>query len=625
MGVLALLILYISTLVQIIQRPLRYTSTDLLDSDTDTFIEGVISSWNSSGGVGVAVVKQYEDGSWQVETKGYGIAKVTEEKKPDGDSLFYIASNSKLFTTIATGLLISNESLSPRLSWDTKFADVLPEHTWKLQDPVASAGTTIIDAMSHRTGLPRHDSMYSKTDDVESILRRARYLKASASFRSSWQYNNIMYMLLGYLPTVTLPGKPTIATYVKEHIFDPLGLSSATYSLDTAKRSGHLVDPIAREVNKTEELFGRGKTRVVRYPTWFQEESGDESYLAGAGGIMMSVKDAVRTWALPDNLDFSLDVVHPFRLLGFKSFYWKDKIHEQANRLSLEKLSAADVSNRQYPEVSNPVYGGGQRRSSYRGNDIIEHEGAITGKKFATYWALDSTSRYQLGYHTCIARLPNSKLGIAVFTNDDDYGASFMQVIKWRIIDKVLGLEPIDWDSRMKARDRERYQKQLSKIRSRPENPIPPPVPFEQLAGVYHDLGYGGIELCYVSAPHPIKESDICQKLREEHVLILPNAVNNDIPILLARWDRFRYSHFKLEHVNGALFTATKLDSRPTDDPPEPYWTATADELFTVEFVVEDGKAAFGLMNGFWGAGPGVESPVEGNMKEIAEVWFEQI
>jgi hypothetical protein len=54
---------------------------------------------------------------------------------------------------------------------------------------------------------------------------------------------------------------------------------------------------------------------------------------------MMSVKDAVRTWYLSDNLDFSLEMVRPFRLLGFKFFYWKGKIHEQANRLSLEKLS----------------------------------------------------------------------------------------------------------------------------------------------------------------------------------------------------------------------------------------------------------------------------------------------
>jgi CubicO group peptidase (beta-lactamase class C family) len=68
----------------------------ILNHDIDSFIEDIISSWNSPGGVGVAVVKQHEDGSWQVETKGYGISHVAEQKKLDVDSLFYIGSNSKV-------------------------------------------------------------------------------------------------------------------------------------------------------------------------------------------------------------------------------------------------------------------------------------------------------------------------------------------------------------------------------------------------------------------------------------------------------------------------------------------------------------------------------------------------
>ncbi|KAK7050046.1 hypothetical protein VNI00_005478 [Paramarasmius palmivorus] len=570
---LALLSLHVSTLAQGVQHPLQYTSAAILDSDMDTFIEGVISSWNSSGGAGVAVVKQREDESWQVETKGYGIAKVAEGKSLDADSLFYIASNSKLFATIATGLLISNESLSPRLSWDTKIADILPEHIWKLQDPIASAETTITDAMSHRTGLPRHDAMYSREDDIESI------------------YNDIMYMLLGYLPTVTLAEKPTIATYIKEHIFNPLGLSSATYSLASARWSGHLVDPIVREVNKTEDLFGRGKPRVLRYPTWFQEDREDGS--SGAGGIIMSVKD-VATW---------LRVL----LLEGKNPQTGDQVIPREIIRKVASGITVMSAEPEYPEVSNVVYGGGQMRSSYRGNDIIEHTGSVPG------------------YQTHITRLPNSKFGIAVFANDGDYGMQFAEVIKWRIVDQVLGPDPVDWNSRIKSRVRESYQKRQSKPRPRPENPIPPPITFEELAGVYQDLGYGDLELCYVSTSRPDKESKSCNKLREDQDVVLPNAVNKDIPTLLARWDRFWFSHFKLEHVDGALFTLTKLDSRPTSNASEPYWTATTDEPFTTEFVVEDRKIGFGMMDGFWGAGAGVDGPAEGSAKERAEVWFEKI
>jgi CubicO group peptidase (beta-lactamase class C family) len=37
-------------------------------------------------------------------------------------------------------------------------ASMIPD--WQLMDPIASSESTIIDLMSHRTGLPRHDESY---------------------------------------------------------------------------------------------------------------------------------------------------------------------------------------------------------------------------------------------------------------------------------------------------------------------------------------------------------------------------------------------------------------------------------------------------------------------------------
>ena len=74
----------------------------------------------------------------------------------------------KLFDVIAAGLLVSNTSLEPQISWDTKLASILPD--WGLMDPVASEETTILDAMSHRTGMPRHDFIYRRNDTVRSIV-----------------------------------------------------------------------------------------------------------------------------------------------------------------------------------------------------------------------------------------------------------------------------------------------------------------------------------------------------------------------------------------------------------------------------------------------------------------------
>ena len=61
-----------------------------------------------------------------------------------------------------------NETLSPRLSWTSTLTSVIPD--FGLEDPVASKYTTIIDAMSHRTGLPRHDVSPRLSDNLTSIV-----------------------------------------------------------------------------------------------------------------------------------------------------------------------------------------------------------------------------------------------------------------------------------------------------------------------------------------------------------------------------------------------------------------------------------------------------------------------
>ncbi|KAJ6627616.1 hypothetical protein B0H10DRAFT_1747767, partial [Mycena sp. CBHHK59/15] len=156
-------------------------NTQILNSNIDAFINGVLADWNSAAGAAVAAVRMDGQGGWLIETKGYGIAK-GDGTKVGPDTIFSLGGKfSLLFDILATGLLISNQSLSPQISWTTKIASVIPD--WKLMDPVASSESTITDLMSHRTGLPRHDFTYSVSDDVLSLVKRLRYLKPSTGFR----------------------------------------------------------------------------------------------------------------------------------------------------------------------------------------------------------------------------------------------------------------------------------------------------------------------------------------------------------------------------------------------------------------------------------------------------------
>lgn len=93
-----------------------------------------------------------------------------------------INSNSKLFTTIALGLLV--EDSNNTVQWNTKVSDVLQDD-WVLQDSVAQSRANYLDLLSHRTGLPRHDLGWRKGMKTKEAVRQLRYLRPSTEFREA--------------------------------------------------------------------------------------------------------------------------------------------------------------------------------------------------------------------------------------------------------------------------------------------------------------------------------------------------------------------------------------------------------------------------------------------------------
>jgi len=67
----------------------------LLNSTTDAFINGILATHESPGGVGIAVVRKDPHGNWNVETRGYGIATANGTRVTE-DTIFAIASNSEV-------------------------------------------------------------------------------------------------------------------------------------------------------------------------------------------------------------------------------------------------------------------------------------------------------------------------------------------------------------------------------------------------------------------------------------------------------------------------------------------------------------------------------------------------
>ncbi|KAF5391208.1 hypothetical protein D9757_003079 [Collybiopsis confluens] len=609
---------------------------NILTQEIGQFIQDILASWNSAGGVGIAVVQKNEDGSWNVETKGYGTARADGSGVTE-DTLFAIGSNSKLFDVFATGLLISNESISPRISWNTKISSLIPE--WELADPIATSKSTIIDLMSHRTGLPRHDISYNEEQSVPEVISNIKHLRPSAEFREVWQYNNIMYTVLSYLPEVVL--HIPFTHFVKNNIFLPLGLHSTTYSGDVAEKSGNLASGFARDkVNRTKDIFGRGIPRSIPFWSPKGEKMGIvrcfacyhfvylffAAVVSGAGGVISSARD-MATW------------LQALLLQG-------------RNPLTDKVIIPSDVVVKAATGVTTPTAAGSLSDLSFTAvvSRFPHIEVMIISRLFLTdticcrnTYLLSCSNQHggsTPGFNTQIIRFPFDNVGIAVLTNDDSFGGLFMEVIKGRIIDEIFGLEPLDWNSRVKQLATAAYNQALNSLVLRPADASPPSVPFASLAGEYRNPAYGSLYFCsiLVASGSIVENSDpSCKEFIHELPVRLPESFNTSVPTLFAQMKSTWLSHIRLEHFDNNLFNVTGFASLPILEPSESelsgekqkYWAkiATENSPITVEFAFSDQGDVVGLgaAGGLWGAGPGVEGPTGDTVQDRAEVWFDRL
>ncbi|KAF8172753.1 beta-lactamase/transpeptidase-like protein [Mycena galopus ATCC 62051] len=531
----------------------------VLTPDIDAFVTGILADWNSPAGVAIAVVRQDGQGGWIVETKGYGTAKA-DGTNVTADTLFSIGSESKLFDISATGLLISNQSLTTPISWTTKLASIIPE--WELMDPIASAGSSIRDLMSHNTGMPRHDVSLGISDTALDIIQRMKYLKPSAEFRSQFQarYNNLMYATLSYLPTALLPSKPSFAEYVHENIFEPLGMNSTTYSFQVANATNRLADAFGREGNPTINPLIPGRTHPM--PFWLQTVWIKAIWLKML--ISNGINPATNATVIPADVLTTITT-------GITTWPFTDA----------------------YPELSQAPYGGAQYLSSYRGHDLIEHGGDVQG------------------FHSMVTRFPYDGAGVAILFNDDLYYPR--DIIRYRVIDALFGLEPVDWNTR---------QVRASLVNtSRPVNATPPTGGFASLVGNYSNPGYTSFELCLI-VPPPSNASQACNTLAGTLNSSFPALIDYTVPTLAFTWDRVAAQYMKLAHFDGNIFNLTGWTGMPTGNASSPVWAYDAGFSSTnVEFGAGNGTSGFGFENGVWGA-QNAPDPQGNTAEERAEVWF---
>ncbi|MGQ9470069.1 MAG: serine hydrolase domain-containing protein [Candidatus Aminicenantales bacterium] len=180
----------------------------------DNYVTRVMKTFEVPG-LALAIVK---DGSTLL-AKGYGVRRLGEAEAVDAQTLFGIASNSKFFTATALGILVDEG----KVAWDSPVINYLP--WFQMWDPYVTRELTVRDLLSHRCGLGlgAGDLLWWPPADYDrkEIARRIRFIPPSSSFRTTYAYNNLMFLIAGEV--IEAVSGQTWEDFVTHRIFVPPG------------------------------------------------------------------------------------------------------------------------------------------------------------------------------------------------------------------------------------------------------------------------------------------------------------------------------------------------------------------------------------------------------------------
>jgi CubicO group peptidase (beta-lactamase class C family) len=99
----------------------------------------------------------------------------------------------------------------------------------------------------------------------------------------------MMYETLSHLPKIFL--NQSYESYIKQHLFTPLNMTESTFSVLEAEASGQLAHGFQWSM---QDQYTRANGSLVPTVPYFQRP-GEEKIWAGAGGVLTSTRDMVRT------------------------------------------------------------------------------------------------------------------------------------------------------------------------------------------------------------------------------------------------------------------------------------------------------------------------------------------
>lgn len=393
------------------------------------FVESTLELWQVPGAA-IAIVREGEI----IFLQGFGKRNIAEDMPTTPHTRFALASGTKAFTTMALGMLVDEG----KLDWDKPVREYLPSFT--LFEPFAGERMTPRDLVTHRSGLPRHDlAWYHSAHSRAELIRRLRFLEPNKDLRSFWQYQNLMYMVAGYL-VEHITGQ-TWEAFVQERIFSPLGMANSNCDVAVSQTSDDFAVPYKK------------KREQVEATPFYQEWA-----VGPAGSVNTSAADMAK-WLQ----------------LHVRNGKFNDRqLVSEAQVRDMHSPHMVVSRPARYAELPHQSYGLGWFVEPYRGYDFVHHGGNIDG------------------FSTMTTLMPREGIGVVVLCNME--ASPLPWVVCLNAYERLLGLSETSWNDRFKQDEAElKAGGARGKQHSNDERigNTWPSHPLESYVGEYEHPGYG--------------------------------------------------------------------------------------------------------------------------------------
>ncbi|MEJ2482123.1 MAG: serine hydrolase [Gemmatimonadota bacterium] len=339
-------------------------------------------------GVAVGILQDGE----VVFAGGFGVRELGRPEKPDANTRFMIASNTKALTTLMLAKLVE----AGKFDWDTPVTEILP--SFALGDTATTRQVRVEHLICACTGLPRQDLEWLfEFDDATAATALANLatMQPTSGFGELFQYSNPMAAAAGYAGGhVAYPDLELGAAYdaaMRTLVFEPLGMNATTFDYGTALAGNH-ASPHAPDIDGDPAVTGMDLNYSV-------------IHVRPAGAAWSSVHDMLKYIAME---------------------LAEGTLPDGTRYIDRETLLARRAP--QVPIGKDATYGMGLMVDTKYGTPVVHHGGDM------------------IGFHSDMMWLPEHGVGAVVLTNGDP-GWTLRNVFRRKLLEVLFdGREEADDD-----------------------------------------------------------------------------------------------------------------------------------------------------------------------------------